>query len=477
MSRHPVATVLSAGIKAALAAMETSPAVTGISVFLAELLPHLDKRPDPEKDALRSATLDDLGRALRGLDELTVRATLERAAITRIEELVAPLHGKLQTQLTRIDATTTKTLHTVSRMEARLNDMARQSGGLHDSTEAEIKSPEEGGVPQPGGALPVESPYYVTRDADRRVLASVGRERGLGAIRAPRQSGKTSLILRICADLGRGGDFTIAFLDCQLLDLQELASVNDLWCALAQMISDQLDLAPLDETSWNSNRGYQYNVNRLMQDRVLAEREKLLLCLDEVDRILYSNLSNAFFGAVRAFYNDGALSSSPWRKVSWLLSSASEPAFFISDPMQSPFNLTEPVNLEFGEENVSALAKLLGFELDESQRHRLYGYVGSRPYLTHLLLFELAQGTPAERLFDGAGAGGGVFRRHLLRFEQQFSTEPKLAAAMRDVVAERGCRDVAFARRLEAAGLAIRDHQGKVVPSCGLYTDYFAKHL
>ena len=105
-------------------------------------------------------------------------------------------------------------------------------------------------------------------------------------------------------------------------------------------------------------------------------------------------------------------------------------------------------------------------------------YVGGHPYLTHRLVYQLAQ-EPASRdqLFDAETAGGGVFREHLHRFLIRFQKEEALVRAMRRIISGNGCDDARIANRLEAAGLVRRDENQKVVPLCRLYADFFGNEL
>ncbi len=66
---------------------------------------------------------------------------------------------------------------------------------------------------------------------------------------------------------------------------------------------------------------------------------------------------------------------------------------------------------------------------------------------------------------------------HLEHYVEQFQHEPELLAAMKRVIAGKGCEDVKAANRLEAAGLVQRNTSLKVICHCSLYRDYFSKVL
>jgi len=108
----------------------------------------------------------------------------------------------------------------------------------------------------------------------------------------------------------------------------------------------------------------------------------------------------------RGFYNRGAVDPS-WKRVRWLLSTSTEPAFFIEDLTQSPFNIGLRVETgAFGTEEVSTLARRHGLFLDAGIVKRILDYVGGHPYLTHVLLYYMAVDLESpERLFDVGTAG------------------------------------------------------------------------
>ncbi len=192
----------------------------------------------------------------------------------------------------------------------------------------------------PGGALDIDSRFYIARDTDEQVFHALGLQRALVTIRGARQTGKTSLIMRMYAAL-RAPDqqCRTAFVDLQALPLHEFQSLSTIWRAIAIAIAEQLQLDDWDDTTWQLDGSYTRQVSQFL-DRSVFEVEKtpLLICLDEVDRVFHTPIRSEFFASLRAFYNRGALDPT-WKQVRWLLGTASEPSFFIEDLTQSPFNI------------------------------------------------------------------------------------------------------------------------------------------
>jgi len=167
-----------------------------------------------------------------------------------------------------------------------------------------------------------------------------------------------------------------------------------------------------------------------------------------------------------------------WKRVRWLLSTSSDPVFFIEDLTQSPFNIGKLVRLDnFNLAQVGEFARRLGMNLPAGEAEAILAYVGGRPYLVHLLLYHLARDPEArDDLFDGATAGHGVFRDHLQRYLIRFEQDSALAEAMRQLLAEKPVA-IKLAERLEAAGLAYQGKDGEYCPACRLYAEFFGKAL
>ncbi|MCP4691968.1 MAG: hypothetical protein GY859_28240 [Desulfobacterales bacterium] len=328
--------------------------------------------------------------------------------------------------------------------------------------------------------MDVESGFYIKRPADEKVRSEIKKPRGLVTVRGPRQTGKTSLILQAYINSG-GPDVTLrpVFVDLQILPHEHLESLGAVWKAIAIKMDEQLRLEGWDPESWDLKGSYDRNITRFL-DRFVFEGNDapVLICLDEVDRVFSSPIKTEFFSSVRAFWTRGAFDAA-WKKIRWVLSTSSEPSFFIDDLNQSPFNIGLRVELNaFTPDETEAFARRHGLSLAGPMIERIMKYVGGRPYLVHLLLYQMARhpgGT--ERLFDSHGAGDGIFLEHLNRYLQQFQKEPKLAAAMKRVIAGDGCEDVETADRLEAAGLTRRDKDGNEICLCDLYQDFFGKEL
>lgn len=327
----------------------------------------------------------------------------------------------------------------------------------------------------PGGAMDVASHFYIERREDGEVLDGISRHRGLVTLQGPRQSGKTSMILRLYADAReKEMPFRSVMVDLQSLERHHFETLAGIWQVILTEMDTQLNLGRFNDALWNPNASVDRNVTTFLDRAVFSGNDTpLLICLDEVDRVFSMPIRSDFFPGLRAFYNRGAIDPA-WKNVRWLLSTSSEPLFFIDDLNQSPFNVGVRVALDaFAFEETQAFVRRYGFIDQPGLTEKIMNYVGGRPYLVHLLLHHLTLEPARENdLFDARTAGSGIFQPHINRYLSKLQEQPDLALAMKSVLAGNGCKDVKLASRLSAAGLVKEDADGRLVCACELYATY-----
>ena len=163
-----------------------------------------------------------------------------------------------------------------------------------------------------------------------------------------------------------------------------------------------------------------------------------------------------------------------------MLSTSTEPQFFIDRPHESPFNVGVTLPLEdFQVDQVGRLNALHPRPLGDADVTRLYGTIGGHPYLTRKALYLVAGSTPAigiDELFAHATEDTGPFGDHLRYYLLRLQGRPELIAALQQTILGRSPGDELLALRLEGAGL-VRREGNKVVPRCELYARYFRERL
>jgi hypothetical protein len=330
----------------------------------------------------------------------------------------------------------------------------------------------------PGGAVDVDSRFYIHREADDTVFNAIRKPRGLVTVRGPRQTGKTSLIQQAYVNTKKTAEpLRPVFVDFQGLPSRDLDSLDVIWRAIAISAAAQIGSQPPLPDSWPTGPGASYdrNITCFLERNVLvSEAGPLVIFLDEVDRVFATPLKDDFFPSVRAFFNRGAWDP-VWKAVRWVLATSSEPSFFIQDLTQSPFNVGLRVELDsFTAEETAEFARRHGLAASSDLIERIMDFTGGRPYLVHLLLYHMTLNPESEdQLLDAASAGGGILWDHLKHYQKQLQREPDLCKVFQEIIAGSRCVDFRLAERLEAAGLVRRSRDLSFVCAAELYRAHF----
>ena len=108
----------------------------------------------------------------------------------------------------------------------------------------------------------------------------------------------------------------------------------------ATVFATQLRLDPLEvERAWRGPLGAPDKATHLMEDYILPKADaKIVLAIDEADRLLGRRFQDSFFGLLR-YWNNNRAKSELWDKLSLVLVISTEPHLLIKDVAQSPFNV------------------------------------------------------------------------------------------------------------------------------------------
>ncbi len=349
------------------------------------------------------------------------------------------------------------------------------------TTSENLPPPYAAPLPVPGGALDVDDPWYLPRPTDATALSVVRQPGQTLTIMGPRQMGKSSLLMRTVKaglDLGK----RVALLDFQLVDEPSRADANLFFRRFASSIAEQLELPDNVDEQWDSGFSNPHNCTQYVERHVLQPLQApCVIAIDETDSIFRSSFSADFFAMLRSWHERRAHPvRRHWKNLDIILSTSTEPDFFIDLPHQSPFNVGVVLPLEdFLPEQVARLNALHPRPLGDADVQRLYGLCSGHPYLTRKALYMVSSSTPTstvEGLFahdiDDTGPFGDHLRYYLLRLQRK----PELISAFRQTIERHSGGDELLIHRLEAAGL-VRRQGKKVVPRCDLYARYFSERL
>ena len=329
----------------------------------------------------------------------------------------------------------------------------------------------------PSGTVDPESKFYIAREGDALCQTDIANQGITITIKAPRQLGKSSLLVRTM-ERAKAADKTMAFLDFQLLDRGTLESPESFFRNFCHWITDELDLADEVDRFWEARLGHVQRCTRYFKRHVLHEvNGPLVLAMDEVDRMFDCPFRRDFFGMLRSWHNSRR-PGNEWKRLDLALVISTEPYLLIDDLNQSPFNVGRVIELDdFTPDQVRDLNARHGRPLSEIQLTRLMSLIGGHPYLVRRALYLIASGQmDTELLMANAARDDGPFGDHLRRHLFRFRDKPDLRQAMAQIVAHNTCSDDLLFFRLRGAGLA-RRAGSDVVPRYGLYAIYFRERF
>ncbi len=368
--------------------------------------------------------------------------------------------------------------------------------GLRDLTDElrrQVRRPSEGRAPEAvagpavsdvfleTGAMPIGSPFFVEREAYDQAARQLASPQPTVTLKGYRQSGKSSLLVRL-HDRERSAGRKSCYLNFQNLDGASFADSDQLFLELARMLVDELEIDADPDASWSPRRGAKANFTRFMERRVLAPKASILLLLDEVDLVFeHTTCRWDLFSMLRSWHNRRSEDlRGRWQGLGMVIAHATDPALWIPDNEQSPFNVGLRLVLkDFDIEQIAELNRRHGEPLSgTAEVAELSDLVGGHPFLVRLALYTLvASGLTFAQLAGAAASEGGPFSPYLRRYLSPLLERAELLDALRQVLAGNGCADEMQFQRLWTAGVIRGESPKRAVMRCRLYRDYFRSRL
>ena len=231
---------------------------------------------------------------------------------------------------------------------------------------------------------------------------------------------------------------------------------------------------------WDDMLGDSDSLTDFIQQAVLPSSTKpLLFCLDEVDNIFKHDYRDNFFGLVRGWHNRRA-THPEWDRFNLVISHSTEPALFISDLNQSPFNVGTTFRLgDFNRDEIKWLNQRHNAPLNGAEDvERLFRLIGGQPYLIRQALYAMATSNITITHLDQiAPDDTGPFGDHLRRLYWILRDNDRLLRTLKRVINLGNCDSEDDFQRLRAAGLIEGDTRQAAQPRCHLYKLYMEKHL
>lgn len=330
----------------------------------------------------------------------------------------------------------------------------------------------------PGGAVRLSDRLYIRREFDAYVERQAAGRGTITTIRAPRQTGKSSLMIR-GEQYAREHGIKVVHLDMQLVDEDHLESLDDFLYFLGRSITRKLgyDTGLVDQ-AWERSLGAKGKLNYLMEDKILPQtRQQILIAIDEADLLLSRPYHSDFFAMLRAWYNNAA-HDPIWEGLNLMMVISTEPYLLIDDPRQSPFNIGLTLYLEdFKEDQVRELNQKHNNPVSKGQFPELMALLQGHPYLTRKALYALVlEGHDWNHLVAEATSDQGPFGDHLRYHLWLLQRKPELREALAEVLEHGTYHDERILFRLSRAGL-IKGSGDRYECRCELYQRYFREHL
>lgn len=247
-----------------------------------------------------------------------------------------------------------------------------------------------------GGSLDAADPTYINRQADQDLY------RGLKAgefcyVLNSRQMGKSSLRVRTMTRLDAEG-FICAFID--LTGFGKEGLTTEQWYAgiVRDITSSCISSREFNWRKWwREQRDLLSPVQRLklfIEEILLVKvRQKIVIFVDEIDRVLSQDFSlDDFFAVIRSCYSFRG-SKPDYRRLTWALLGVATPSELIKDPYNTPFNIGRAIALQgFKLSESLVLAQGLEHITDSPEKllQEILAWTGGQPFLTQKLCWLVA---------------------------------------------------------------------------------------
>ncbi|MEM8778447.1 MAG: AAA-like domain-containing protein [Cyanobacteria bacterium P01_G01_bin.49] len=339
-------------------------------------------------------------------------------------------------------------------------------------------------IETPVGLVALDSPLYVERPlVEARCYEEILRPGSLIRIKAPRQMGKTSLMVRILAHAKQQLAQQNVSLVALSLQRADKAAFSDLdlflrWFCAA--ITRKLQLSHRVEHYWSNTFGSKSNCTAYFEDCILPDIDgPLILALDQVDEVfLHPEIADDFFTLLRSWYEEAAYGESGnplWQNLRLIIVHSTE-VYIPLDINKSPFNVGLAVELQpFTFEQVGNLAQSYGLTLSDNQIGELMNLIAGHPYLVQQAFYYLATQTlTLEELIKTGATDASIYHHHLHRLLENLQEHSVLFTAYQQVLEASTPIELEQLAAFKLHSMGLVNLEGnQVISSCELYQQYF----
>jgi diguanylate cyclase (GGDEF)-like protein len=333
----------------------------------------------------------------------------------------------------------------------------------------------------PGNPVELNSDFYIERPSIETLIYQEITQPGcIIRIKAPKQTGKTSLVLRLIAHAQKLGYRTV-YLDFQKADKAIFTSIYKFLRWLCANVSQQLHLAANLDNYWDEDIGSKISCSVYFQYYLLQQIDSpIVLVFNELNRIFeYPDIAEEFLSFLRSWHEE-AKQDETLGKLRIVIVHSTE-IYINLNINKSPFNVGLTIKLpDFTIEEIQELAQRHGLDwtgkVGKRNAFALKALVGGHPYLVRLTLYHLAnyRNKTLDDLLQEALLITGIYSHHLRNLLVMLQEKIELKTALQELIFAGGSLklDPITAYKLESLGVIKLD--GDICTfSCELYRQYF----
>ncbi len=329
----------------------------------------------------------------------------------------------------------------------------------------------------PNGAVPLGSPFYLERTPfTAQIDREITKPGALVRIKASREMGKTSLLLRVLASAQSLGYHTVS-LNLAQVDESIVSDLDRFLRCICTNVARQLQLKPMLDEYWDEDLGSKISCTNYFQHYLLDKiATPLVLVFDELNQIFeHPQIAKDFLPLLRSWYEEAKILPI-WQKLRLIVVHSTE-IYIPLQLNQSPFNVGLPIQLDtFSLAEVQQLARCYGLDWEDGvDAGQLMELVGGHPALVNIAFYHLSRGDiTLGELLQTAATATGIYHHHLQRHWVTLTEQPELAQALDRVMSATSPIGLAPILAYKLSSLGLIDRSGdKAIPGCKLYQQAF----
>jgi cell division FtsZ-interacting protein ZapD len=230
------------------------------------------------------------------------------------------------------------------------------------------------------GTVPLKNNSYIERKADSE-LYNYLLKNDYCIVVAPRQSGKSSLLIRTRSKLNDQKNTICVYYDAQSLTISSCTE-ESLFQVILKAINEKLrytdDVAELWKNKKEGDNPQTFR--RIIIEDICSKSSKVIVLIDEIDKILNFSFSDDFFTAIRSLYNERA-EHEILNNISFVFAGMVLPSELMKNKERTPYNIATEIKLEdFDEKELESFYETLGKQ-SEAYIKRVFYWSNGQPFL------------------------------------------------------------------------------------------------